>query len=79
MAERQSNPRVPVEEAVEQALAEAQGLDGALMPLLHAIQDRLGYIPTSAIARVAHALNLSRADVHGFTHRPRNEKKVLSD
>ncbi|HTT38729.1 MAG TPA: formate dehydrogenase subunit gamma [Burkholderiales bacterium] len=65
MGEAKSNVSMAVDEAIEQALAETEGLDGALMPLLHAIQDRLGYIPTSAVARVAHALNLSRADVHG--------------
>jgi len=65
MGEAKSNVSMAMEDAVEQALAETQGLDGALMPLLHAIQERLGYIPTPAVARVAHALNLSRADVHG--------------
>jgi formate dehydrogenase subunit gamma len=38
---------------------------GALLPLLHAIQDTLGFIPDRAVAPVATALNLSRAEVHG--------------
>lgn len=38
---------------------------GALLPALHAIQDELGYIPDAAVARLADALNLSRAEVHG--------------
>lgn len=38
---------------------------GALMPVLHAVQDRLGYIPPEAVPAIAHALNLSRAEVHG--------------
>jgi formate dehydrogenase subunit gamma len=38
---------------------------GALLPILHAIQDELGYIPASAVPIVARVLNLSRADVHG--------------
>jgi formate dehydrogenase subunit gamma len=37
----------------------------ALMPLLHAVQDRLGYIPAEAVPEIARALNLSRAEVHG--------------
>ena len=37
----------------------------ALMPLLHAVQDRLGYIPAEAVPEIAQALNLSRAEVHG--------------
>lgn len=38
---------------------------GALLPILHAIQDELGYIPDSAVPIVARVLNLSRAEVHG--------------
>lgn len=38
---------------------------GALLPLLHAIQDELGYVPESVVAKVAGQLNLSRAEVHG--------------
>jgi formate dehydrogenase subunit gamma len=46
---------------VEARAAEA----GALLPILHAIQDRLGYVPETAVPIVAEALNLSRAEVHG--------------
>lgn len=38
---------------------------GALLPLLHAIQDALGYIPESSLATIGKALNLSRAEVYG--------------
>ncbi len=38
---------------------------GALLPVLHALQDALGYLPPSAVPIVAEALNLSRAEVHG--------------
>ncbi|RPH62869.1 MAG: formate dehydrogenase subunit gamma [Acidobacteria bacterium] len=38
---------------------------GALLPVLHAIQDALGYIPAEAVPLVAEELNLSRAEVHG--------------
>jgi len=40
-------------------------VSGALMPLLHAIQDDVGYVPESAYTRIAKALNLSVAEVHG--------------
>jgi formate dehydrogenase subunit gamma len=50
---------------VDEAIAAHRHRPGALLPILHAIQDALGYIPAEAIARVAHGLNLSRADVHG--------------
>ena len=50
---------------VARVLAERAQMDGALMPILHGVQDELGYIPASAVAPIAAALNLSRAEVHG--------------
>jgi formate dehydrogenase subunit gamma len=50
---------------------------GALLPILHGIQDRLGYIPPGAVPVIADGLNLSRADVHGvisFYHYFRDTK-----
>tara|TARA_B100001146_G_C15960612_1_gene339599 strand:- start:84 stop:548 length:465 start_codon:yes stop_codon:yes gene_type:complete len=38
---------------------------GPLLPLLHAIQDEMGFIPSRAVPIVAEVLNLSRAEVHG--------------
>jgi len=38
---------------------------GALLPILHALQDRLGWVPKEAVPQIAEALNLSRAEVHG--------------
>ena len=38
---------------------------GGLLPLLHTLQHAFGHIPEEAIPMVAHALNLSRADVYG--------------
>jgi formate dehydrogenase subunit gamma len=38
---------------------------GALLPILHGIQDQLGYIPAETVPAIADALNLSRAEVHG--------------
>jgi formate dehydrogenase subunit gamma len=48
---------------------------GALLPILHAVQDTLGYIPAESVPQIAKALNLSRAEVHGvisFYHYFRN-------
>ena len=36
-----------------------------MLPLLHAIQDALGYIPENSLAAIGKALNLSRAEVYG--------------
>lgn len=38
---------------------------GALLPLLHAVQEALGYVPPDCIPSIAEGLNLSRAEVHG--------------
>ena len=38
---------------------------GGLLPLLHAIQDSLGFVPADAVPSIAKALQLSRAEVHG--------------
>ena len=49
---------------------------GALLPILHAIQDQMGYIPATAVPDVAKILNLSRAEIHGgisFYHLFRTE------
>jgi len=51
-------------------------LPGALLPLLHAIQGELGYIPPDSVPVIASALQLSRAGVHGvisFYHDFRSE------
>lgn len=40
-------------------------IDGALLPILHAIQDRLGWVPPRLVPLLAFELNLSRAEVHG--------------
>jgi len=41
------------------------GVPGALMPLLHAIQDDIGYIPEECYKSISKSLNLSVAEVHG--------------
>lgn len=41
------------------------GREGPLLPILHDVQDAFGYISEAAKRKIALALNLSRADVHG--------------
>ncbi|MBL8751305.1 MAG: formate dehydrogenase subunit gamma [Planctomycetes bacterium] len=50
---------------VDATVARLRDLPGALLPILHAIQHELGFVPPAAIERIADALNLSRAEVHG--------------
>lgn len=42
-----------------------QHVPGGLMPLLHAIQDDVGYVPEAVYPEIAKALALSVAEVHG--------------
>ena len=42
-----------------------RALPGALLPVLHGVQDALGYVPPGAVTLIASELNLSRAEVHG--------------
>jgi formate dehydrogenase subunit gamma len=52
------------EKAVE-VIASQADLEGALMPILHALNETFGYVPDDAVPLIAGILNLSRADVHG--------------
>jgi len=52
-------------DAVYAALATHRSRPGALLPVLHAVQDALGYVPPESLPLIAHELNLSRAEVHG--------------
>lgn len=49
----------------EAILAPLADLDGATLPMLHAIQAAFGCVPPQAVALIARTLNLSRAEVHG--------------
>ena len=53
------------QDALKQCLARFGQEPGGLLPLLHSLQDRLGFIPRAAVPAIAEALNLSRAEVHG--------------
>jgi len=50
---------------VARLAAARRGERGALLPLLHGIQEELGRVDGEAVAAIAEALNLSRAEVHG--------------
>lgn len=46
-------------------ISEWKSREGALLPILHALQEEFGYIHPAATALVADALNIGRAEVHG--------------
>lgn len=50
---------------VDAIVEELKGEPGALLPILHAIQDALGHIPAETIPAMAAALNRSVAEIHG--------------
>lgn len=58
-------PEPAIDQAVGQALKRYTGQAGSLLPILHTIQDALGYIPDIAVPPLAEALQLSRAEIHG--------------
>jgi formate dehydrogenase subunit gamma len=53
------------QQSITDLVDQHKDLPGALLPLLHAIQGEVGYVPDSAVATIAGGLNLSRAEVHG--------------
>jgi formate dehydrogenase subunit gamma len=68
------NDRVTLEP--DQLVARHAQPGRSLLAILHAIQDEQGYVPPAAVAPLAKALNLSRAEVHGvitYYHHFRSE------
>ena len=60
----------------QQVIDRLASLDGATLPIFHALQAVFGCVPRPAVAMVAKTLNLSRAEVHGtlsFYHDFRRE------
>jgi formate dehydrogenase subunit gamma len=61
---------------VREVLERRAAMPGALLPILHEVQDALGCIPPDLVPEIAGALNLSRAEVHGvisYYHHFRSE------
>ncbi|WP_020179122.1 formate dehydrogenase subunit gamma [Methylopila sp. M107] len=64
-------------------IADHLAMEGATLPILHAMQHAFGYVPQDAVPLIADALNLSRAEVHGtmtfyhdFRHEPAGKHVV---
>lgn len=54
-----------LEETVAKIVSDHAGQIGALMPILHAVQEHYGFVPEAVVPLLAGKLNLSRAEVHG--------------
>lgn len=52
-------------QAVQQIIESLKDKPGALLPILHAIQNSQGYVPSESVQMIADALNQTRAEVHG--------------
>ena len=50
---------------IEEILDRLGDAEGALLPVLHAVQAAKGYVPSEDVPHIADRLNLSRAEVHG--------------
>lgn len=60
------NTQIPFDmSALEAIVAQHKTMPGAMLPILHAIQETIGYIPPQAVPLIAQELNVSRAEVHG--------------
>lgn len=57
--------QVDDEEFVAALVERRKDEPGALLPILHGVQDKLGYVPQQVLPLIAAGLNLSRAEVHG--------------
>jgi formate dehydrogenase subunit gamma len=60
-----SNLTAAERSAVLDACGRLKALPGALLPILHAVQEALKFVPKDAVPLIARELNLSVAEVHG--------------
>lgn len=54
-----------VSNKIQVLIAQHKNMPGALLPLLHSIQDNIGYVPEACYLPISKALALSVAEVHG--------------
>lgn len=68
---------------VSRAVQKFADVPGGLLPLLHEIQEDIGFIPKESVQAIAAGMGLSRAEVHGvisfyhdFRDQPKGERTV---
>lgn len=60
------NPRGPFDAAAAQGVIDQQKhLAGAMLPILHALQEEFGHVDPQNVPLIAETLNVSKAEVHG--------------
>ena len=60
-----ANPQSDFAQSVKRIVQAHAAQPGALLPILHAVQEAFGYVSSEALPIIALGLNLSRAEVHG--------------
>ena len=58
-------PQPALEDSATRILSSLGGLEGPLLPVLHALQAEFGFVPQQAVPLIADHLNISRAEVAG--------------
>lgn len=57
--------QAPSADEIREVVTHLAGLEGPLLPMLHALQEAYGFVPEGAVPVLADLLNLGRAEVHG--------------
>lgn len=65
VADLNSNEKFDMASKIDAHIAKHQDMPGALLPILHAIQDDIGWVPEASYLPISKALALSIAEVHG--------------
>jgi formate dehydrogenase subunit gamma len=72
---------VDFEARIREILEAHRGMEGAMLPILHAVQEAFGHVPEAALPLIAADLGISKAEAHGvmtfyhdFRERPAGRK-----
>jgi formate dehydrogenase subunit gamma len=72
---------VDFEARIREILDAHRGMEGAMLPILHAVQEAFGHVPEAALPLIAADLGISKAEAHGvmtfyhdFRERPAGRK-----
>lgn len=58
-------PQDVLSDSTARILSDHDGIEGPLLPILHALQAEFGFVPQAAVPLIAEKLNISRAEVAG--------------
>jgi formate dehydrogenase subunit gamma len=56
---------VDFEARIREILEAHRGMEGAMLPILHAVQEAFGHVPEAALPLIAADLGISKAEAHG--------------